>query len=311
MVETALAIAATSPVGIALVNRISDAVGWYFVPRQIVRRAEAEAQAELIRVRAEESAAEIDIDKLIERAEFRSTIEKIVQQTNFEAIIAKALLQLSDGASPDKMDQDWLWNFFDRCRYVSDDDMQEMWAKILAGEANLSGSYSRRSVNIMGDFDTHAAAMFSTYCRFIGVLGERHATPFVVTGGGEELNAVYQDQGLTYNALAELADLGLISTGFNPMSVLVHQRIEGVPDPVKFSYEGQSALMPCPDGRVIIGITALTSTGRQLAQLCLPAEPVEGFYEFIVDRWDSLCKVDGIIGGGGTVFQYVECRCAA
>ena len=186
MVETALAIAATSPVGIALVNRISDAVGWYFVPRQIVRRAEAEAQAELIRVRAEESAAEIDIDKLIERAEFRSTIEKIVQQTNFEAIVAKALLQLSDSASPDRMDQDWLWNFFDRCRYVSDDDMQEMWARVLAGEANLAGSYSRRSVNIMGDFDTHGGDMFSTYCRFIGVLGERHATPFIVTGGDED-----------------------------------------------------------------------------------------------------------------------------
>ena len=68
--------------------------------------------------------------------------EEMTKQLNMESITEKAILHLNDDANPDAMENDWITNFFDKCRTVSDDDMQELWARILAGEANNPGAFS-------------------------------------------------------------------------------------------------------------------------------------------------------------------------
>ena len=55
---------------------------------------------------------------------------------NMEGITAKALPLLNENAGPDSMDNDWIVNFFDKSRIVSDDEMQNLWSRVLAGEAN-------------------------------------------------------------------------------------------------------------------------------------------------------------------------------
>ena len=35
------------------------------------------------------------------------------------------------------MDNDWTVNFFDKSRIVSDDEMQNLWSRVLAGERAL------------------------------------------------------------------------------------------------------------------------------------------------------------------------------
>ena len=54
MLETALAVAGTAT-GVALVNKIADTIGWYAAPHQVIRTANAEAKAEIIRVGPKES----------------------------------------------------------------------------------------------------------------------------------------------------------------------------------------------------------------------------------------------------------------
>lgn len=171
MVETALAIAG-SAAGVVLINKISDAVGWYVAPRQTVRMALGESKADLIRAKSKAEIADIEAADLIQRAEFRSAVEQIVQQANLESIISKALLKLGECANPQDMERDWICNFLDRCRNVSDEEMQNLWANILAGEASEAGSFSRKTVNIMADIDANYAKLFSTYCRYIVKVGE-------------------------------------------------------------------------------------------------------------------------------------------
>ena len=170
MIETALAFVGTAT-AVAFVNKISGAVSWYTAPRQIIRVAEAEAEAELIRAKSKAESENVELFDLIKRAEFRSTVEQIAQQMNLEKIMLKTLSHLSEDAHPENMDDDWIRNHFDKCRNVSDEDMQELWAKILAGEANNPGSFSRKAVNLMADLENKTATIFSTYCRFIGVIG--------------------------------------------------------------------------------------------------------------------------------------------
>ena len=287
----------------AFINTLKDAVGWYLAPRQAIRMAEAQAEAELIRAKSEVVIADLKVDDLAQRAEFRCAVEQVVHQLNLENIIAKAIPHLHENASPQEMSRDWILNVLDKCRNVSDEETQEWWAKILAGEANAKGSYSRKTVNVMADLDAQAARLFSTYCRFFGIFG-RHAVPLIIQDTGSDLAAIYQDQGITYTALCELADFGLITTGFNPPVVFVHQRLAGVPNPVKFTYGEDSIELACPEGSITTGITSLTSVGVQLAPLCVPAEPVKGFFDFIRAQWDSICAGKATLGGGGAVVHY-------
>ena len=126
-----------------LIEKISDAVGGIFKPYQMVRVARAEAEAE--RIRAE---AQIQITDLQRRAMYRFLQEEANKQAHIEEITRRALPLLEENATPENVANDWITNFFDKSRIVSDDQMQELWSRVLAGEANSPGAFSRRTVNL-------------------------------------------------------------------------------------------------------------------------------------------------------------------
>src|SRR5437868_4297662 len=119
-----------------LVEKISDAVGGIFKPYQIVRVAKAEAHAD--RVRAE---AQIEVSDIQRRAFHRFLNEEAKKQKNIEDITQKALPLLNEDSKPSEIEDDWITHFFDRCRLVSDDELQSLWSRVLAGEANSAGTY--------------------------------------------------------------------------------------------------------------------------------------------------------------------------
>ncbi|MFC1592622.1 DUF2806 domain-containing protein [Chloroflexota bacterium] len=51
-----------------------------------------------------------------------------------------------------------------QCRIISDDDMQMLWSRILAGESNSPGTYSKRTINALASFDKVDAELFTKLC---------------------------------------------------------------------------------------------------------------------------------------------------
>ena len=185
-----------------LVNKISNAVGRHFDPRQAVRMAEAEARADRIR-RVGAAETDIEIAELKERAAYRFANEEMTKQLNMESITEKAIPHLNSDANPDGMENDWITNFFDKCRTVSDDDMQELWGRILAGEANTPNSFSRRTVNLVADLDKRDAELLTRLCAFGWMIGG--LTPLVF-----DLQAdIYNRNGIAFDTLGQLEALGL------------------------------------------------------------------------------------------------------
>jgi hypothetical protein len=90
----------------------------------------------------------------------RFLVEEAQKQRNIEAITQQALPLLNEESDPRNVDNDWIANFFDKSRIVSDNEMQILWARILAGEANAPGQYSKRSVNLLSSFDKRDAQLF-------------------------------------------------------------------------------------------------------------------------------------------------------
>lgn len=144
-----------------LIKKVSSAVGGIFEPWQIKRVAKAEAEASLIK-----AESEIEITDLHRRAMHRFVEEEAKRQENMEAITEKAIPQLEDSSDPSGMENDWVTNFFDKSCIVSDNEMQDLWASILAGESNFPGTYSKRTVNFLGDLDKRDAGLFQNLCSF-------------------------------------------------------------------------------------------------------------------------------------------------
>src|SRR5882762_299969 len=137
----------TKPAAI-LVEKICDGIGGLARPWQIKRVAEAEAEA--VKIHA---IAEIKVTEIQKRAMARLIAQETRQQNNMESITAQALPQLESRAKPQNLGDDWIAHFFDKCRLISDEEMQKLWAKVLAGEANHAGKYSKRTINHLASLD--------------------------------------------------------------------------------------------------------------------------------------------------------------
>ncbi len=254
-----------------LVEKISDAVGGVFKPYQIKRVAKAEAEAAII-----EAKSQMQITELQERAVRRFFKEEAKKQRNIEEITAKALPQLSDQSKPEQMNDDWLTNFFDKCRIVSDGEMQQLWSKVLAGEANSPGRYSKRTVNFLGALDKTEALHFTRLCSFAWVIGNVELLIYDLD------NPIYSSSDITFGLLSHLDDLGLIS--FQPLSGYQRTRLSKFET---FYYYGHATQVEFPsddNNQLAIGLALLTQVGHQLAPIC-GSEAVPDFQEYVLERW--------------------------
>ena len=254
-----------------LIKKVSSAVGGIFEPWQIKRVAKAEAEASLIKAKAE-----IEITDLHRRAMHRFVEEEANRQENMEAITEKAIPQLKEGSDPSKMEDDWVTNFFDKSRIVSDNEMQNLWASVLAGEANSPGTYSKRTVNFLGDLDKRDAELFSALCRFGWFVGS--FTPLIF----DSQDSIYSNKGLNFNTLTHLDSIGLIQ--FNGISGFIRTNLPKnfiaiyCGAPLSLTLENEEG------NKLEIGKVLLTQVGIELARVC-QAPGVEGFVDYVKEKW--------------------------
>ncbi len=254
-----------------LIEKISNAIGGSCKPWQIKRVAKAEVEAEIIK-----AEGEIKVTEIHRRALTRFMDEEAKKQQNIETITEKALPLLADSSKPQEMDDDWITNFFDKCRIVSDEQMQILWSKVLAGEANAPGSFSKRTVNLLGSLDKYDARLFASLCAFVWTF--EGAMPLIY----DHKASIYKKAGITFETLTHLGDIGLINfealTGF--VEVTHSRRIQ-------LEYYGQAIIVEFTgddnDG-FVVGKVLLTKTGVQLAHVC-ESNPVEGFMDYVLDNW--------------------------
>ena len=258
-----------------LIEKISDAVGGLFKPYQIVRCAKAEAEADKIK-----ALAQIELSEELERRALqRFVAEETQKQCNIEAITRQALPLLAENASPQEMENDWIVNFFDKCRIVSDQEMQRLWANLLANEANSPGKYSKRTVNLLNDLDKSDAELFTALCGYVWNLGLMVPLIFDVK------EKILNDYGINFATLSHLESLGIIH--FNHLSGF---KSEVAAKYARFTYFEKQVVLVLPketDNEIQLGHVLLTKVGQDLASIC-GAKPVEGFFEYVCDHWEKV-----------------------
>ena len=136
--------------------------------------AEGQAGALPVIVEAQESArqqlmapgvtveGELTIAEVIEQ---RLHFQEEKRQRNISAIVSQAAAELTaDEVEDHETNHDWTARFFNEAQDVSSEEMQVLWAKILAGEVGRPGSTSIRTLGVLRDLDRSAAKTFRRLC---------------------------------------------------------------------------------------------------------------------------------------------------
>lgn len=115
-----------------------------------VREVEAQSEAELARLRGEESVA-----LFVYNREMR-------KMNNIHKIVEQAKTQFSEGEQvpPEPVNQDWQNRFFSIAEDISDEEMQRLWAQILAGEIKRPKSFSLRTLDTLRNITKEEAEIF-------------------------------------------------------------------------------------------------------------------------------------------------------
>ena len=222
---------------------------------------------------------DIEVDSLRRRAARRFVEEETRKQLNMERIVANAITEIDPNARTENVENDWITNFFDKCRSVSDDEMQVLWSRILSGEANAPGSFSRKTVNLVADLDKASANLFRILCSF-GWQFLYDLVPLIF----DTEDQIYNENGLNLYSLGELASIGLIQINSTSGFQLLDQ-----PRQSTVAYQGRTILLTFPKdaaNNLPCGKVIMTPSGTQLSRIVKP-DPIDGFYDFVYDKWEK------------------------
>ncbi len=215
------------------------------VRKKIIAEAEGKSAAMVIQAEGRAKVREIEA-----RAITRVRKLEIRRQENIESIVRKAVDELPppEQMSEQPVNEDWTSRFFQECQDIGNEEMQQIWARILAGEVARSGILISKGV--------------------VATLLNLDA-PYILKA---ELN---------FDALAHLSTIGLIE--FRPEGGLY---LKELGHEFSLSYCGKSHKLKPKDAKVVlrIGHVLLTMAGKELAGISI-RQRNDQFEKDTLDEW--------------------------
>ena len=199
-------------------------------------------------------------------------------------------------------DHDWTARFFNYMQDVSSEEMQSLWAKVLAGEIERPGSISIRSLSILRNLDQATAKLFqklSSCCVIFEPGSERISDARVPSLGGNAGENSLQEFGLSFGELNILNEHGLVISDYNSWYDM--KMCIGITTPgsgqqsailrIPFRFEDRYWAL-VPPSQWILGSqyrlsgVALTQAGRELSQI-VGCEPVPEYCQALASFFAS------------------------
>ena len=279
-----------------LIDTVAEQIGFFLEPVHIRRRgranadvavAEAEAKADIAAARVKNKLALRTID---DRSEERVLRREVKRQEHLESIVGHAAQSLTDdvaqgtneSVSDQPVDEDWVAEFFNLCQDIGDEQMQSLWARLLAGEVTKPGSFSLRTLALVRTMGKRDAELFTRFCSMLWMSGSS-LTPITLF---QEKATEIHGSNISFAEFIHLDSLGLIRfdsiAGFNlqfPAGMSLALHYFGKPHLVsKASPTRQEENTNFPTGKSL-----LTDVGQELAPIARPAAN-ELYRQFVVSE---------------------------
>lgn len=220
---------------------------------------------------------------------------KVVKKAD-EIYPAKALVKQNL-----KYNFDWFIRFYEAVGNVSDEEMQNLWAKILSGEIEAPSTYSLKIIDVLKNLRKEEAELFAKICAHSFSSGTSNT--FLPNYG-----PYLEKRGITYVDIMRLSEEGLI---FNDSTLVCRFRIN--PEP-RIAFTNRELLMKIASSNATtiearIKQYPFTMVGRELAMLVEESASDDDFMEFgkiLNDEKNYAIGVHRIIAYNGDYVEYDE-----
>lgn len=224
-------------------------------PDRMRAMAQAQAESAVILAEGRDKVHEIEM-RAVERLRKRETR----RQRNIEAITLQALKALPppEQISDKPVSEDWTSRFFEECQDISDDQMQQLWARIMAGEVARPGSFAPRTLSVVHDLTKDDANLFAKLCAFTWYIPGAAFVPVIETIQAPEV----QKAGLDFVGLTHLAALGLIE-----FDAVAGYKLRDPMAEIKVAYCGAPHTLKSADGqnrKFGLGHVMFSAVGEEL-----------------------------------------------
>lgn len=147
---------------------------------------------------------------LEERTQERINFQEAKKQLNIENVTAFAAEELKNEpqVTDEPIDEDWTTRFFRIAEDISNEEMQALWGKILAGEIKQPKTYSLRTLELIRNLSKREADTFMKVANF--AINSGNANYIFKTNDDALLSKKYN---IEYDDIALLIEIGLIQPG--------------------------------------------------------------------------------------------------
>ena len=246
----------------------------------IMADAQAKARAVVLPGQDAKVVGTLDIANVISQ---RIQFQEQKRQANIESVVRHAAQQLENkSVAASEPDHDWTARFFGEVQDVSSEEMQLLWARVLAGQVEREGSTSVRTLHVLRNLDRATARLFRTFCSmcvFFPSGGAACMDGRVPSLGGNAADNALAKYRLNFGALNQLNEHDIIIPDYN--SWLDYQICTGG---MPFRFQDQDwDLVPLQVGNPrrqfkLFGVS-LTQSGMELSRVVGTLEAADQFTE--------------------------------
>lgn len=246
---------------------------------QSIKATNYSGEGFLIKAIKEQGSSQLMDNNLFDRAAERLDFVNAKKQLNLESVAAFAAEQISkeETVSSDPLDEDWIRRFFSIAEDISNEEMQALWGRILAGEVKRPKSYSLRTLEILKNITKDEAKIFEKFAQ-IALISNNLAYICISSG----ITLFEKEFAISHEDIMLASELGLISETTNA-SIVWELCSEETIEYIKYGKKGfllkraidaPSHKLPC---------LILTTVGRELVDLVEP-KPNKKYLEMVCEK---------------------------
>ncbi|ALO33564.1 hypothetical protein CMT41_01685 [Colwellia sp. MT41] len=230
-----------------------------------------------------------DKQMLIEdRTAKRARLCQLRKQKNIENIMQKTLAYCADFEIGQRTDLDWFSRYIALSEEVSNPSMQDLWAKILAGELTKPGTFSFKALQVFRDMSIFDAKLLAKACALaikdpnkkgIRLITGAYQQPglFNIFSKQRQLYCNLSHYGLNYADLLALSENHLIYLQESESSLI------NKGDVLQFTYNGLPLKLTAKKSNICLQFYKFTPLGAELAHL-ISDKSNDDFFEHLKSK---------------------------
>lgn len=192
-----------------LIITVSAGIGKIYEPTHIKRIANSIRENIDIPIKYDDGKVSLDstnFQELLQRASNRMKFQEITKQQNIDNIIYNASEELknTEEVSDEPVDKDWIFKFFNSVENISNEDLQKIWGRILAGEIKTPNSYSYRALETLKNMTPKEIEVFQKIAKISLMIENSYFIPCD--------KAIFKKTGITFDELFLLEECGILTT---------------------------------------------------------------------------------------------------